>query len=140
VLSQAVEAAIMGNVALDAEDRIAPRLTYENHLKIVRGMWEQRPTQLFVYVACPTLIIPAELPPADQRAAAWIDRKRRAVAVAEAAIPHARVGWAHDTFPVDQAASNRRDLLALQPPSIDTPNRCAKMLTRAPDLHSLRAA
>jgi pimeloyl-ACP methyl ester carboxylesterase len=98
VISQAVEQAIMGNFAIDAEDRIAPHLTYENHLKIVRGMWEQRPTQLFAHVACPTLVIPAELPPTDQRAAAWIDRKRRAVAVAEAAIPHTRVVWAHDTI------------------------------------------
>jgi pimeloyl-ACP methyl ester carboxylesterase len=98
VLSQAVEEAIMSNFALDAEERIAPLLTYENHLKIVRGMWDQRPTQLFAQVACPALIIPAELPPADQRAAEWLDRKRRSVAVAEAAIPHARVVWAHDTI------------------------------------------
>jgi pimeloyl-ACP methyl ester carboxylesterase len=98
VLSQAIEHAIMGNFALDAEDRIAPHLTYENHLKIVRGMWEQRPTRLFAHVACPALIIPAELPPADQSAAEWLDRKRRAVAVAEASIPHARVVWAHDTI------------------------------------------
>jgi pimeloyl-ACP methyl ester carboxylesterase len=98
VLSQGVEEAIMGNFAIDAEDRIAPHLTYENHLKIVRGMWEQRPTQLFSHVVCPTLIIPAELSPADQRAAEWVDRKRRAVAVAEVAMPHARVVWAHDTI------------------------------------------
>jgi len=98
VLSPAIEAAIMGNFAIDAEDRIAPHLTFENHLKIVRGMWKQRPTQLFARVACPTLIIPAELPPADQSAAEWLDRKRQAVAVAEASIPHARVVWAHDTI------------------------------------------
>jgi pimeloyl-ACP methyl ester carboxylesterase len=96
--SQAVEGAIMGNFAIDAEDRISPHLTYENHLKIVRGLWEQRPTQLFARVACPTLIIPAELPPADPQAAEWLERRRRAVAVAEAAIPHARVVWAHDTI------------------------------------------
>jgi pimeloyl-ACP methyl ester carboxylesterase len=98
VLSQVVEEAIMGNFAIDAEDRIAPHLTFENHLKIVRGMWEQRPSQLFAQVACPTLIIPAEQPPADQHAAEWLDLKRRAVAVAEATIPHARVVWAHDTI------------------------------------------
>lgn len=98
VLSQAVEEAIMGNFAIDAGERIAPHLTYENHLKIVRGMWDQRPTQLFAQVACPALIIPAELPPADQRAAEWLDRKRRSVAVAEASISHARVVWAHDTI------------------------------------------
>jgi pimeloyl-ACP methyl ester carboxylesterase len=97
-LSEMVEHAIMGNFATDAEDRIAPHLTFENHLKIVRGMWQQRPTQLFARIACPTLIIPAEQPPADRAAAEWLDRKRQAVAVAEASIPHARVVWAHDTI------------------------------------------
>lgn len=98
VLSQAVEEAIMGNFAIDAKNHIASHLTYENHLKIVRGMWEQWPTQLFAHVTCPTLIIPAELPPADQRAVEWIDLRRRAVAVAEAAIQRARVVWAYDTI------------------------------------------
>jgi pimeloyl-ACP methyl ester carboxylesterase len=97
-LSQAIEDAIMGNFAVDAEDRIAPHLTYENHLKIVRAMWEQRPTQLFARVACPALIVPAEMPPADERAAQWLDLKRRSVAAAAAAIPHTRVVWAHDSI------------------------------------------
>jgi pimeloyl-ACP methyl ester carboxylesterase len=97
-VSQAIEDAIMGNFAVDAEDRIAPHLTYENHLKIVRAMWEQRPTQLFARVACPTLIVPAEMPPADERAAQWLDLKHRSVAAAAAAIPHARVVWARDSI------------------------------------------
>jgi pimeloyl-ACP methyl ester carboxylesterase len=97
-LNPAVEAAIMANFATDAEDRIAPHLTFENHLKIVQGMWEQRPSQLFARVACPTLIIPAEQAPADAAAAEWIERKRSAVAAAAASIPQARVVWAHDTI------------------------------------------
>ena len=97
-LNPAVEAAIMGNFATDADDRIAPHLTFENHLKIVQGMWEQRPTQLFARVACPTLIIPAEMPPTDPAAAAWLEHKRRSVEAAAASIPHARVVWAHDTI------------------------------------------
>ena len=96
-LSPTVEDAIMGNFGVDAQDRIAPHLTYENHLKIVRAMWEQRPTQLFARVACPTLIVPAEMPPADERAAQWLDLKRHSVAAAAAAIPRARVVWAHDS-------------------------------------------
>jgi pimeloyl-ACP methyl ester carboxylesterase len=98
LLSQAIEGAIMGNFAVDTQDRIAPHLTYENHLKIVGAMWEQRPTQLFARVASPTLIVPAEMPPADERAAQWLDLKRRSVAAAAAAIPHARVVWAHDSI------------------------------------------
>ena len=97
-LSQAVEDSIMGNFAVDGQDLIAPHLTYENHLKIVRAMWEQRPTRLFARVACPALIVPAEMPPADERAAQWLDLKRRSVAAAAAAIPRASVVWAHDSI------------------------------------------
>jgi pimeloyl-ACP methyl ester carboxylesterase len=97
-LSQAIEDAIMGNFVIDADDRIAPHLSYENHLQIVRAMWEQRPTQLFARIACPTLIVPAEMQPTDERAAQWLDLKRRSVAAAATAIPHARVVWAHDSI------------------------------------------
>ncbi|MFL5801605.1 MAG: alpha/beta fold hydrolase [Roseiflexaceae bacterium] len=96
VWSQALEDAVMGNFAVDAEDRIAPHLTYENHFRVVRALWEQRPTRLFARVACPTLIMPAEPPaPLDEQAAQWLERKRSSVAIAEVAIPHARVVWAH---------------------------------------------
>jgi pimeloyl-ACP methyl ester carboxylesterase len=95
---QAIEDAIMGNFAVDAQDQIAPHLTYENHLKIVRGLWEQRPTQLFPRVGCPVLLVPAEVPPSDERAAEWMELKRRSVAQAEAAIPRVKVAWARDSF------------------------------------------
>jgi pimeloyl-ACP methyl ester carboxylesterase len=97
--SQAVEDAIMGNFAMDGEDRIAPHLTFENHLKIVRAMWEQRSPELFARVGCPALIVPAEPPqPLDERAAQWLEIKRRSVAFAEATMPRARVVWAHDSI------------------------------------------
>jgi pimeloyl-ACP methyl ester carboxylesterase len=61
----------------------------------VRALWEQRPTQLFARVTCPTLIVPADPPtPLDEQAAQWLERKRSSVALAEATIPHARVVWA----------------------------------------------
>jgi pimeloyl-ACP methyl ester carboxylesterase len=97
-LSQEIEDAIMGNFAVADAGTIAPHLTYENHLAIVRSMWDQRPTLLFARVACPALIVPAEPPAADERAAQWLDLKRRSVALAAETIPQARVVWAHDTI------------------------------------------
>jgi pimeloyl-ACP methyl ester carboxylesterase len=96
--SQAIEDAIMGNFAVNEQDRIAPHLTYENHLKIVRALWEQRPTQLFPRVDCAALLVPAEAPPSDERAAEWMEFKRRSVAQAEAAIPNVKVAWARDSM------------------------------------------
>lgn len=94
--SQEREEIIMGNFVVDEQDRIAPHLTFENHLKVVRALWEQRPAQIFPRVACPVLIIPADPPePLDEQSAAWLERKRRSVELAEAALPGARVAWAH---------------------------------------------
>ncbi|HEX5688622.1 MAG TPA: alpha/beta hydrolase, partial [Roseiflexaceae bacterium] len=84
--SQPLEDAIMGNFAAVDAERIAPNLTYENHMTIVRAMWDQRPTQLFTQVTCPTLIIPAEPPASDERGQEWLELKRRSVESAAAAI------------------------------------------------------
>ena len=96
--SPEIEAIILENFAVDAEDRIAPHLTFENHLQVVRAMWEQRPTQLFARIACPTLIIPADPPlPLDERTAQWLEAKRSSAALAETLIPNVRVVWARES-------------------------------------------
>ena len=96
--SQEREDVVMGNFAVDDEDRISPHLSFENHLQVVRAMWGQRPTQLFARIACPALIVPAvPPPPLDERTAEWLEAKRRSVEVAAASIPHARVVWARDS-------------------------------------------
>jgi pimeloyl-ACP methyl ester carboxylesterase len=95
--SQALEDSIMGNFAAMDAERIAPHLTYENHMKIVQALWEQRPTQLFARIACPVLIVPAEPPASDARAQEWLELKRRSVEIAAATIPHAQVIWARES-------------------------------------------
>lgn len=96
--SPEVETIVMGNFAVDADDRIAPHLSFDNHLKVLRAIWEQRPSSLFSRVAAPTLIIPAEPePPLDEINAQWLERKRQAVAHAAATIPDALVVWAHNS-------------------------------------------
>lgn len=95
--SQEAEDAVMGNFAIDEEERIAPHLTFEHHLQIVRAIWEQRPTSLFARVACPALIIPAELPPADEQARQLQELRREGVARAASEIAGARVVWAHNS-------------------------------------------
>lgn len=96
--SPEIEAIILENFAVDTEDRIAPHLTFENHLRVVHAMWEQRPTQMFAQITCPTLIIPADPPlPLDERAAQWLDAKRHSVALAETQIANVRVVWARES-------------------------------------------
>jgi len=95
--SQQAEDAVMGNFAIDGEDRIAPHLTFERHLEIVRAIWGQRPSTLFGRITCPTLLIPAEMQPADEQARLFLERKREGIERAAAAIPHAQVMWAKDS-------------------------------------------
>lgn len=47
-------------VQLRDDDTVAPRLEYENHLKIVSAMWDQPTFDLYNQVRCPILVIVAE--------------------------------------------------------------------------------
>jgi pimeloyl-ACP methyl ester carboxylesterase len=112
--SEEVEAAIMGNFQVDGE-HIAPHLTFENHLQIVRAMWAQRLTELYPRVMCPVLIVPADSPPPTADATEWQNAKRRGVEAAAATMPHATVVWAYDTvhdIPLHRPAWLAEQLLA----------------------------
>jgi pimeloyl-ACP methyl ester carboxylesterase len=41
---------------------IRPRLSRQNHMKILRTMWETRPVELLSQVRCPALIVTAQYP------------------------------------------------------------------------------
>lgn len=95
--SEAVEATLRGSFAVGLDGRISPRLSLANHLRILRAMWEQRPSRLYEQVRCPVLIVPARRDDPDTRAAELRARRERQVAAALAAIPSARVLWMDDT-------------------------------------------
>ena len=76
---------------------IRPRLRRDDHLEILRALWEQRPTTLFSQVTVPTLIVPARRPNQTGRAAEMAPIRERLVAQAAAAIPGARLLWMEDT-------------------------------------------
>lgn len=66
---------------------VAPWLTYERHLRILRSMWEQRVGELYPHVDDPVLLLPCD------DGSPWADRKRIEVAAAEAALPRSRTVW-----------------------------------------------
>jgi pimeloyl-ACP methyl ester carboxylesterase len=78
----------LGNFEVRPDGTIAPWLTYDRHLVVLRGLWEHHPATRYA-----TLQVPALLIPADDAKADWNDRKRPAVEAAQAAIPHARTSW-----------------------------------------------
>jgi hypothetical protein len=84
---------------------VAPWLSFERHLRILRSMWEQRVAEVFPRVDVPTLLLPC-----DNGPSAWVDRKRAEVAAAESALPVSRTVWfeaehdVHAQFPDRVAA------------------------------------
>jgi pimeloyl-ACP methyl ester carboxylesterase len=85
------EAGIRGTLAnfeVRPDGTVAPWLTYDRHVTILRGMWEHHPPARYPSVRVPVLLVPA-----DTGDAAWTARKRREVEAAAAALPTARVRW-----------------------------------------------
>ncbi len=93
----AIEEIVLQNFIVQPDQTIRPRLSFENHIKVLRGMWEQRPTQLFAQVRCPVLMIPASGGEDDERARAFLEQKKRALAAADAIPAPHQVVWFHKT-------------------------------------------
>jgi pimeloyl-ACP methyl ester carboxylesterase len=93
--SRDVENVILNNFEIQSDQTIHPRLSYQNHMKILRAMWEQRPSKLYPQIKCPVLIIPALSPRADDRAFNKI--KGPAVEAAHRGIAQSEVVWFKDT-------------------------------------------
>jgi pimeloyl-ACP methyl ester carboxylesterase len=84
------EAGIQGTLAcfeVRPDETVAPWLTFDRHLRILRAMWEQRVDELFGRVAVPALLLPCD------DGSPWSERKRREVAAAEAGLPTAATVW-----------------------------------------------
>jgi pimeloyl-ACP methyl ester carboxylesterase len=101
------EAAIAGTLA-NFEQRpdgtVAPWLTYERHLAVLRGLWEHRPSTRY-----PTMQVPVLLVPADTGDAPWTISKHDAVSAALEALPRGAAHWfradhdVHAQHPVEVA-------------------------------------
>jgi pimeloyl-ACP methyl ester carboxylesterase len=92
---------------IDAEGRIARRLTIPNHLKILRALWEQRPASLLPRVQCPVLLLPARQ---SSDAAEWQASKAASIQRALELLPRASVRWFEDT--IHDVPLQRPDALA----------------------------
>lgn len=80
--------ATMGNFAVRPDGTIAPRLTRERHMAILRGLWEHRPSTLLGAIGVPAVFALADTGDAD-----WTAIKRATADRALASMPSARVRW-----------------------------------------------
>ncbi len=94
----AIEQIILQNFQVQPDQTIRPRLSYDNHIKVLRGMWEQRPTLLFGEIHCPVLMIPARNERNGEHEREFVEQKRRTIAAAEAIPAPHQVVWFDDTI------------------------------------------
>ena len=86
----------LANFEVRPDGTIAPWLTFDRHLVVLRGLWEHRPAERFGSIPVPVLLAPAEPGPGsaeDGAGSEMVARKRREVDAAAAALPDARIHW-----------------------------------------------
>lgn len=78
----------LANFEVRADGTIAPWLTFERHMAVLRGLWEHRPRERYGAVRTPVLLVPADTGEADRT-----PRKRAEVAAALSELRDAAVHW-----------------------------------------------
>jgi pimeloyl-ACP methyl ester carboxylesterase len=81
--------ATMANMEVLGDGTVRPWLSRENHLQILRHLWDHRPRSLYPEVTAPVLLIMAE----DRANQRWMNGKRDEVAAAVKGLPQATVHW-----------------------------------------------
>lgn len=82
--------ATMANFAVRDDDTVAPRLSFDNHMRILRSLWEHKPSTRFSTLQMPALFVFAG------GSGSGPPNKRESAEAAERAVPSARVHWFED--------------------------------------------
>jgi pimeloyl-ACP methyl ester carboxylesterase len=85
------EAGIRGALAnfdVRADETIAPWLTFDRHMAVLRGLWDHCPSERYADVT-----VPVQLVPVEHGDPAWQARVRAAIDAALTVLPVARARW-----------------------------------------------
>ncbi|MEW5872919.1 MAG: alpha/beta hydrolase [Chloroflexota bacterium] len=98
-LSDEIIAIILANFAIDENDVLAPHLTFERHMQIVRALWEFQTYERFPKVRCPALaVLAAGAQPRSPGDQAFLEARQRGLARAQAHMPNLQAHWMADTI------------------------------------------
>ena len=94
--SDQVERIVQTMVYEDGEGAMQDILRPENHIQVMREMWEEPASLAYPNILCPTVIIPAGPAPQQTGSERALVKQER-VAAAEQAIKNSRVSWIPET-------------------------------------------
>ena len=99
VWSPQIEEMLIANF-LVREGRVYRRLRMENHMKVVRAIYGQKPTELYARITAPVLLVPANRQPETEQEKAWQQAREKGIERALRLLPDARLrvmeGTPHD--------------------------------------------
>ena len=90
-----IESILASNFYQTPEGFARPNLSRENHMKIVRALWDHKPSTLFPNIRCPTLVLPARNPNTNQ---AKTEIQAGLVSRAITLLQKGQVIWMEDTI------------------------------------------
>ena len=91
------EEIILANFETREDGTLRAKLARDNHLRIIRALWEHHPRDLYPQVSCPVLMLPArqrENPDAYERTLA----RSESIAAAERLLPRSKTVWLEDSI------------------------------------------
>ena len=80
------------------DEKIYRRLTTENHMLILRAMYDQKTSAMLGSVACPTLVIIANQERDNEESRRWSQFRREGARLAEEALKDGRIVWMDNTI------------------------------------------
>ena len=80
----------MANFEVRSDGTIAPWLTFERHIAVLRGLWEHSPARICSKISVPVLLVTA-----DTDDSGWSDSKAAAVESALSVLARCRAEWFH---------------------------------------------
>ena len=96
----------MANFLIREDGTVEPRLSFENHMKLLRAMWDHLPSTRYAGMKVPVLFVPAD----SGAATGWTQDKRASIDAAVAVTPRSGAHWfspadhdIHAQFPVELA-------------------------------------
>jgi pimeloyl-ACP methyl ester carboxylesterase len=98
------------NFDVVVDGTIRPRLTRENHMRIIEAMWDQKPSQSMAKVSCPVLLMPARQDGTDGEGERLYEAWEQAVERASGLLPVSKTVWLEDS--VHDVPIQRPELVA----------------------------